>query len=572
MGLPFNGDLVPTHSGFANLGVNVNENAQNAFDITSIRPFNHIHQISGVFHDPVHGQSGIVRFDQQQGCFEVSVDGGITFDCLLTTLDGSGIHDINGATGPLVTLDGANGAAILTDGNTLTVDVSGLSGIIDPSGGIGGINGQIGPYLEFKGNDGVDVNVTDNNCLVFSGAGLSGLVFTVSGQLQTNIDAGGGGSDGSGLNAINGALGPNIEIDGANGADVLTNGNIITVDVSSLSGIIPIPMSGLALSRGVGFTEQTSVTFSHGIGGDNLIVQVQDSDGDVVIPDTINVSNPNSVDVTFNRPRSGRIVAIGSSSGVSVIPAEERAGLKQGINPYSPDGSGIAIPVGRIHYVDNTNAHRVLKLSSEATTDQRGGYTANDWVYVYVHASGTNDNIDINNFDYSADEPAFDGEKLGWYDTLPGSARRCVGAIQAQNSNRWRASRSDAGIYQHSDGFTSIITNDVSYVSQDVELSLPTYSDTGLMYLNVDIIGTGSACLFAWRPAGFSTGTNGLTVARLAALANPGDQQSIVSHFHGIANPDTKKASLEASTSTATVIALRQYGYIIPNYIGNTPG
>jgi hypothetical protein len=79
MTFPINGDLVPSLSGRSNLGVNVGVNGENAFDITTVRPFSHIHQNSGVFHDPLTGQSGVLRYSQAAGAFQVSVDGGVTF-------------------------------------------------------------------------------------------------------------------------------------------------------------------------------------------------------------------------------------------------------------------------------------------------------------------------------------------------------------------------------------------------------------------------------------------------------------------------------------------------------------
>jgi hypothetical protein len=66
------------------LGVDGGPNTD-AFDITSLAPFGHIHMNSGVWHDPVQGTSGVIRFNQQLACFEQSVDGGDTFACLLTT-------------------------------------------------------------------------------------------------------------------------------------------------------------------------------------------------------------------------------------------------------------------------------------------------------------------------------------------------------------------------------------------------------------------------------------------------------------------------------------------------------
>jgi hypothetical protein len=54
-----------------------------------IRPFASIHQNSGVFHDPKHGTSGVLRYTRvpqnfEQGFFEMSVDGGANFARVVT--------------------------------------------------------------------------------------------------------------------------------------------------------------------------------------------------------------------------------------------------------------------------------------------------------------------------------------------------------------------------------------------------------------------------------------------------------------------------------------------------------
>ena len=96
MAYPWNGDLVPTTSGFSNIGVNVGINGNNAFDITTLRPAGHIHQVSGIFHDPILGQSGVLRYSREQAAFQVSVDGGLTFANLSAGgVDSVGV--INGA-------------------------------------------------------------------------------------------------------------------------------------------------------------------------------------------------------------------------------------------------------------------------------------------------------------------------------------------------------------------------------------------------------------------------------------------------------------------------------------------
>ncbi len=77
----FTGDLSPRASGSASLGVEM-INGMGGFT-TDIRPYAHVHMNSGVWHDPLHGESGVLRFDQGEARgFECSVDGGLTFGVL----------------------------------------------------------------------------------------------------------------------------------------------------------------------------------------------------------------------------------------------------------------------------------------------------------------------------------------------------------------------------------------------------------------------------------------------------------------------------------------------------------
>jgi hypothetical protein len=131
-----NGDLLPGASGFANLGVNVGPNAQNAFDITTLAPFNHVHQVSGVFHDPLLGQSGVLRFNHEQGAFQVSVDGGATF---LNLSAGAGVDSVGvlgdtNLTGNVDFASPASGFIVIEDSSDASpllwsVDTLGLSGL-----------------------------------------------------------------------------------------------------------------------------------------------------------------------------------------------------------------------------------------------------------------------------------------------------------------------------------------------------------------------------------------------------------------------------------------------------------
>lgn len=72
------GDLWPASSGTASFGAEQVGPPDGGFTGTP-RPFNHMHMNSGVWHDPVHGASGVVRFNRRTNAFEASLDGGITY-------------------------------------------------------------------------------------------------------------------------------------------------------------------------------------------------------------------------------------------------------------------------------------------------------------------------------------------------------------------------------------------------------------------------------------------------------------------------------------------------------------
>lgn len=83
------GDLVPRASGAASLGV---EQEGICGFTTDIRPFCHAHMNSGVFHSPIHGNSGVIRYSNGQ--MEFSDDGGINFSAFGT---GGGATDLQEA-------------------------------------------------------------------------------------------------------------------------------------------------------------------------------------------------------------------------------------------------------------------------------------------------------------------------------------------------------------------------------------------------------------------------------------------------------------------------------------------
>lgn len=247
------GDLSPYASGLCSLGV---DQIGDGFDADSIRPFLHIHQVSGIFHDPLGGQSGVLRYNQAAGAFQVSVDGGLTFTDLSTSSDTPEVLSI----GVLGGTDLINNVDLAT-----------------PSSGFMTIQ-QIGQTLLFS----VDA------------LGLSGLwKFPAQGFNGRVVNA---------LTDFNGTEAQGvIQIVGASGLYADLVGNVLTIT------------PGQTLTRAVGqnFVSVKTVTVIHNMGSQNVIVQVRDGNGAVLIPDTITTTDINTVVVTFNGNRSGRVIVIG---------------------------------------------------------------------------------------------------------------------------------------------------------------------------------------------------------------------------------------------------------------------
>ncbi|MCV0439802.1 MAG: hypothetical protein K5880_14335 [Hydrogenophaga sp.] len=189
----------------------------------------------------------------------------------------SGIQNLNGQTGPVVTLVGTSGIVVapvapniinigftgsITQsgvlgvngidveqvGGNFIVDGAALSGLIVPSGGIGSINGQIGPAIDVKGVNGVEVTVSAENCLLVDGAGASGV-------------SGGGGS-----------------------------------------------ASGLCYAAD--FPAVTSTTITHNLGTTNVVVDVFDASDNKMIADGVSIVDLNSISLRFNSPQRGKVVIV----------------------------------------------------------------------------------------------------------------------------------------------------------------------------------------------------------------------------------------------------------------------
>lgn len=214
--IKINGDLIPSVSGRSHLGVDGGTSA-GAFDFNSLSPFGHVHLESGVFHHATSTgwESGVIRFNSAASCFEASVDGGITFQCI----------DLGGAGG--VTSVGVEGGADLT-GN---IDIGSSSGFI--------------------------------------------------------------------------VLGDTA------GASPIT----VDVDVWGLSGLWGFPTNGFANTPqcySETFTSTTSLVVTHSLNSQDVVVGVYDNESppNVLIPDNIELTNVNSLTVSFNIATAGRVVVI----------------------------------------------------------------------------------------------------------------------------------------------------------------------------------------------------------------------------------------------------------------------
>lgn len=259
MGFPINGDLVPASSGFANLGVNVSSNGQDAFDITTLRPFNHVHLVSGVFHDPMYGQSGVIRFNQQRSAFQVSVDGGLTFNDLSAGGSVSSIGVIGGAN-----LTGNVDLASVASGFIAITDNAGTSPIFIAVNHLA-LSGLWGfPAQGFNGS-------LVNKLTDFNGTSVQGVVNML----------------------------------GASGIVVDIVGQTLT--------ITPGPSGGFATSHVQAFSAAVSWAVIHNLNTPHVVLSIWDNSNPAaeIIPDSVVITSANRVDIGFNIPQAGKVVIIG---------------------------------------------------------------------------------------------------------------------------------------------------------------------------------------------------------------------------------------------------------------------
>lgn len=136
------------------------------------------------------------------------------------------------------------------------------------------------------------------------GLGVGGIV-----SVGGSSNAGGGGG-GSGIQEINpgGNTGPTVTFQGVNGIEVTSpSPNIVLINGASLSGTSSTVSKYSALFVGI-----TSGLFTHNLGTEDVLVQVQDNQVPrrVIHPDEVKIENSNEVSILFNTPQDGKIVIV----------------------------------------------------------------------------------------------------------------------------------------------------------------------------------------------------------------------------------------------------------------------
>lgn len=250
-----NGDLFPISSGISHLGVDAS--SATGFDSSRILPFGHVVQLSGVFVDPILGQSGIIRYSREQAAFQISVDGGISFNNLIT-----------GAS--VVSSVGVIGDANLTGNVDFASPASGFISIFD--------TGNASPIQ-----------------WAVDHLGLSGLWgFPAQGFNGSVVNA---------LSDFNGTSAQGaISVVGASGIVVDIIGNTMTIT----------PGNALTKCYSNSFVSSNTWTITHNLNSSDVIVSIYDDSTprQLIIPDKIELTDVNTVNVAFNTPQAGRAIVV----------------------------------------------------------------------------------------------------------------------------------------------------------------------------------------------------------------------------------------------------------------------
>jgi hypothetical protein len=102
---------------------------------------------------------------------------------------------------------------------------------------------------------------------------------------------------------------PNLNI-----RDIGSGSPIINLGVDSSGNVVTGTTGGGSVSKysaSFAFTAYTASTITHNLGSTDVMVQMKDSTGSMIIPDTINNYQTNSVDILVTISDTYRIIIIG---------------------------------------------------------------------------------------------------------------------------------------------------------------------------------------------------------------------------------------------------------------------
>lgn len=201
-------------------------------------------------------------------------------------------------------------------GNIVSVGGAGGGGGAGATSGIQILNGQVGPTVTLVGTSGIVVSPVAPN-IINIGYDASGVV-GVNG-IDVEQVAGDFVVDGA---ALSGLIVPSGGIGSINGqigpAIEIAGVNGITVTVSAENEIL---INGAASSGTLCYSEsfvsQTSVTLTHNLGSTDVVVEVFDASDNKILADRVGIVDLNNVILEFNRPQTGKAVLVACISDVS---------------------------------------------------------------------------------------------------------------------------------------------------------------------------------------------------------------------------------------------------------------
>lgn len=209
----------------------------------------------------------------------------------------------------------------------------GLGGIVSVGGtasggsasGIQIINpgNNTGPTVEFQGVNGIQVTSPSTNVILINGAALSGtsgggsnlgcfeqdFMATTSGFFQHNL-----GTRSLVVQISDNSFPPRailpdaIIFDTLDALSVLFNApqagsiTVLTCGTGAVSGVQKFSQA---------LTGVVAASVVHGLGSEDVIIQIRDTNQDITIPDRIRILDLNTVLLQFNSSFSGRVVIVG---------------------------------------------------------------------------------------------------------------------------------------------------------------------------------------------------------------------------------------------------------------------